>query len=292
VAAGRGVRGPQVRVGAWVTLAVAVAGWPLWVTDATGTRMLIPSPPSRIVSLAPSVTEALWAVGASGQVVGVSSADDYPPEVRTRPRVGGVRVDEERLAALRPDLVVGVRSLQEATLRHLRSTGYRVLAVEANTLEETYALLLFLGQVTGRVQAARAVVEGMRRKESVVARKLQGRRAVRVFVQVWDQPFLTAAAGTVVDDLLRRAGGRNVFSDRRGWPQVSEEEAVARDPECVLVLGEGASRLVRRSAWAHTTAVRRGCVRDVPASWVVRPGPRLVLGLEAIARALHPEVRW
>ncbi len=293
MAVDRRVPGAQVRVCAWVaSLAVAVAGWPLWVRDATGARVLIPSPPSRIVSLAPSVTEIFWAVGASGQVVGVSSADDYPPEVRTRPRVGGVRVDEERLAALRPDLVVGLRSLQEGTLRHLRNAGYRVLAVEANTLDETYATLLLLGQVTGHTQAARRVVEGMRRRESAVARRLQDRRAVRVFVQVWDQPFLTAATGTVADDLVRRARGRNVFSDRRGWPQVSEEEVVARDPECVLVLGGGAERLLRRSAWAHTAAVRRGCVRELPPSWVVRPGPRLVLGLEAMARALHPEVPW
>lgn len=271
---------------------VAAGPWPVRVTDATGAAVVVPAPPSRVVSLAPSVTEVLWAVGAAKQVVGVSNADDYPPEVRTRARVGGVQVDEERLAALRPDLVVGVRGLQESTLRRLRSAGYRVLAVEANSLEETYEVVLLLGRVTGHPDRARAVVGHMRREAERVTSKVKALPAVRVFVQVWDQPFLTAASGTVTDDLVRLVGGRNVFSDRRGWPQVSEEEAVARDPQCVLILGRGAERLRRRPAWAHTSAVRRGCVAELEPSWVVRPGPRLVLGLVAVARALHPEVRW
>jgi len=269
-------------------LAALARPWPLTVLDATGFRLVFHQPPERVVSLAPSVTEVLWAVGAARQVVGVSSADDYPPEVRTRPRVGGVRVDEERLAALRPDLVVGLVSLQATTLLRLRGLGYRVLALESNTLEETYRAIVLLGEVTGHPERAREVVDRMRRTESEVAAKA-GRRRVRVFVQVWDQPFITAAAGTLPDDLVRRAGGVNLFADRKGWPQVSEEEVVARDPECVVVLGRGLDRVRRRPAWVRTAAVRRGCLAEVDPSWVVRPAPRLVLGLRALARVLHPE---
>lgn len=294
MAADRGAVGTQVNVVFLLALFAAATpfAWPVSVTDATGARVVLAAPPRRVVSLAPSVTEVLWAVGAGGQVAGVSSADDFPPEVRTRPRVGGVWVDEERLASLRPDLVVGIRSLQENTLRRLRAAGYVVLAVEANSLEETYEVVLLLGRVTGHLNQAREVVRRMRLEQAGVSQKVRGRPAVRVFVQVWDQPFITAASHTVTDDVVRHAGGHNVFADRRGWPQVSEEEAVARDPACVLVLGKGAERLRRRAAWAHTTAVRRGCVAEVEPSWVVRPGPRLVLGLRAVARVLHPEVRW
>lgn len=280
-----------------VLVAVSVAWgavaprWPLEVVDATGARVVFSAPAARVVSLAPSVTEVLWAVGAADQVVGVSSADDYPPEVRRRPRVGGVRVDEERLAALRPDLVVGLVSLQGPALARLRDLGHRVLALDADTLEQAYALILVLGQVTGHEESARRLVDRMRREEAAVAQRVRGRRRVRVFVQVWDQPFITAGAGTLTDDLVRRAGGQNVFGDRRGWPQVSEEEILVRDPECVVVLGRGADRLRRRAAWAHTAALRRGCVAELDASWLVRPGPRLAKGLQALARVLHPEVR-
>jgi iron complex transport system substrate-binding protein len=275
----------------WLAAGAVALPRPVEVVDATGARVVFPAPATRVVSLAPSVTEVLWAVGAAAQVVGVSSADDYPPEVRGRPRVGGVRVDEERLAALRPDLVVGLVSLQGPALARLRGRGYRVLALDANTLEQTYALVRVLGEVTGHLRSAQEVVDRMRREEAAVAARVRGRPRVRVFVQVWDQPFITAAGETLTDDLVRRAGGRNVFGERRGWPQVSEEEVLARDPECVVVLGRGADRLLRRAAWARTAAVRRGCVAELDASWLVRPGPRAVLGLRALARVLHPEVR-
>jgi iron complex transport system substrate-binding protein len=278
---------------AWAALlAASVPAASLQIVDATGTRVVLPRPAARVVSLAPSVTEVLWALGAGPQVVGVSSADDYPPEVRARPRVGGVRVDEERLASLRPELVVGLLSLQGPVLARLRALGYRVVALEANSLEEVYRSVVLLGEVTGHVEAARRLVDGMRREEAAVTSRLRGRRPVRVFVQVWDQPFITTGGGTFTDDLVRRAGGHNVFADRRGWPQVSEEEIVARDPQCVVVLGKGADRLRRRAAWQHTAALRRGCVGEVDPSWTVRPGPRAVAGLRALARLLHPEVAW
>ena len=268
---------------------LAAATWPLVVTDAMGARVVIPQAPKRVVSLAPSVTEVLWAVGAGAQVVGVSSADDYPPEVRTRPKVGGVQVDEERLVELQPDLVVGLRSLQEGVLRRLRERGLPVLALDAASLDETYGLILMIGRVTGHPGRAEQVVANMRERARAVAVRVAGRPPVRVFVQVWDQPFLTAGRGTLPDDLVRRAGGRNVFADLAGWPQVSEEEVLVRDPECVLVLGRGRERVLARTAWRRTTAVRRRCVAELEPSWVVRPGPRLVLGLAQVARVLHPE---
>ncbi len=275
---------------AWVLLALPLlaAPRPLEVTDATGARVVIRRPPQRLVSLAPSVTEVLWAVGAGRQVVGVSSADDYPPEVRTRPKVGGVQVDEEQLVKLQPDLVVGLRSLQERVLRRLRERGFPVLAVDAASLEETYRVVLLLGQVTGHPSRAGQVVRAMRDRARAVEAQVAGRPFVRVFVQVWDQPFLTAGRRTLPDDLVRRAGGRNVFEDLTGWPQVSEEEVLIRNPECVLVLGKGRDRVLARAAWRRTAAVRRGCVAEVDPAWVVRPGPRLVLGLEQVAKVLHP----
>ncbi len=268
-------------------VSLLAAPWPLVVTDAMGARVVVQQAPRRVVSLAPSVTEVLWAVGAGPQVVGVSSADDYPPEVRTRPRVGGVQVDEERLVRLRPDLVVGLKSLQERVLQHLRERGLPVLAVDATSLEETYRLVLLLGRVLGRFAQAEQVVAAMRDRARKVEAQVAGRSPVRVFVQVWDQPFLTAGRGTLLDDLVRRAGGRNVFADLVGWPQVSEEEVLVRDPECVLVLGRGKDRTLR-PAWRRMAAVRRGCVAELEPSWVVRPGPRLVLGLAQIAKVLHP----
>lgn len=279
-----------------VLLAVGAAlayGAPVTVVDALGQTLVFSTPPRRIVSIAPSVTEILYAIGAQARLVGVSSADDYPPDVRYRPKVGGVQLDFERLASLRPDLVIGVASLQRPTFERLRAMGVRVLAIDPQSLADTYGAILLIGRVVGREAQARAVVAQMRARErDVVLRTMRSRGIPRVYVEVWDQPFLTAARGTYVDDLLRRARGRNIFGDLEGWPQVSEEQILLRDPEVVLVLHGDADRVLRRPAWRSMRAVRERRVHALVTAWVARPGPRLVLGLEQIARLLHPEVGW
>lgn len=266
---------------------------PVTVVDALGQTLVFSAPPRRIVSIAPSVTEILYAIGAQARLVGVSSADDYPPDVRYRPRVGGAQLDFERITALRPDLVIGVASLQRPSLERLQALGVRVLAIDPRSLVETYEAILLIGRVVGREVQARAVVAGMRARErDVVLRAMRSRGIPRVYVEVWDQPFLTAGRGTFVDDLVRRARGRNVFGDLEGWPQVSEEQILLRDPEVILVLHGDADRVLRRPAWQSTRAARSGRVHALVTAWVARPGPRLVLGLEQIARLLHPEVAW
>lgn len=275
-----------------VGAALARAG-PVAVVDALGQTLVFPTPPWRIISIAPSVTEILYAVGAQARLVGVSSADDYPSDVRYRPKVGGVQLDFERIASLRPDLVIGVASLQRSNLERLRAMGIRVLAIDPKSLSDTYEAILLIGRVVGREAQARAVVAQMQARErDVLLRTMRSRGIPRVYVEVWDQPFLTAGRGTFVDDLLRRARGRNVFGDLEGWPQVNEEQILLRDPEVVLVLHGDADRVLRRPAWRSMRAVREGRVHALVTAWVARPGPRLVLGLEQIARLLHPEVGW
>ncbi|MDR5683495.1 MAG: cobalamin-binding protein [Armatimonadota bacterium] len=269
--------------------APAVGASPLVVTDALGQRLVFSAPPRRIVSIAPSVTEILFAIGASSQVVGVSSADDHPPDVRHKPRVGGVHLDYERIASLRPDLVVGVAGLQRPALERLRALGHRVMAIDPRTLRQTYQAILTLGAVTGRAGAAMAVVEGMRGREARVVQAVAGLPRPRVFVEVWDQPFMTAGRDTFVDDLLRLARGANVFGDLVGWPQVSEEQIVARDPEVILSMGTSAQRILGREGWGRIAAVRNRRVYALTPAWVSRPGPRLVLGLEQIASRLHAD---
>lgn len=291
--------GPRrVRCALWllallVALAAPVTAGPVvTVTDAMGQRLVFRTSPQRIVSIAPSVTEILFAVGAAPQVVGVSSADDYPPEVRYKPRVGGVQLDYERIAILRPDLVVGVASLQRPALERLRVLGYRVMAVDPRSLSDTYGTIQMIGRVTGRGGAARVVLDSMRARESRVTHAVAGSPKPRVFVEIWDQPFMTAGRGTFLDDLLRLARGTNIFAELAEWPQVSEEQILARNPQVILTTSPVADRILRREGWQQVAAVRNRRVHELNAAWVARPGPRLVQGLEQIARLLHPDRRW
>jgi len=268
----------------------AAAAFPLTVRDALGRRVTIPRPPQRITSVAPSVTEILFALGLGDNIVGISDADDYPASgLRGKTRVGGVILNVERILALRPDLVIGVAGLQQEQLERLIRLGLPVLAVEARSLEETFAQISLLGRVTGRGAAADRLVGGLRARVAAVERRVRGRVPPRVYVEIWDEPLQTAGAGTFIDDLVRRAGGRNLMADLHGWPQVAPEAVVRRDPEVILLTYAGRQRVAARVGWAGVAAVRRGRIYELDPDLVSRPGPRLVDGLERIARLLHRE---
>lgn len=275
----------------WPVPAAAGAAFPLQLRDALGRQVTVAAPPRRIISVAPSVTEILFALGVGDRLVGIGDADDYPPlGVRGKPRVGGVVLDAERILSLRPDLIVGVASLQRAQLERLIRLRLPVLAVEAESLEETFAQIRLLGQISGAMPAAERVVRLLVGRADAVTRRVRGRSRPRVYVEIWGEPPQTAAVGTYVDDLLRRAGGTNLFGDLRGWPQVSPEAVLRRNPQVVLLTYPGSVGLRRRPGWDQIEAIRRGRVHEVNADLVSRPGPRLVEGLEQIAARLHPHL--
>jgi iron complex transport system substrate-binding protein len=261
----------------------AGGGFPVTIHDAAGRGVTIPAPPRRIVSLAPSVTEILFALDLDAEVVGVSDADDYPPDrVAHKPRIGGVVIDAERVVALQPDLVIGMPSLQRDQLARLGAAGLRVLAVDAASADETLAQIRLLGRATGRVRQAEAVAA--RLAQDLVVPHPGATRTV--YIEVWSEPLVAAARGTLVDDLVARAGGVNIFGDLRGYPQVSAEAVVMRDPQAILLLHPQAGQLARRPGWGSTQAARAHRVHALPASLVTRPGPRIGQGVARIVRAL------
>jgi iron complex transport system substrate-binding protein len=293
VAARENRRSPAALIAALISVLLVAGGWwpvagsaafPIAIRDATGHDVLIPAQPRRIVSLTPSVTEILFALDLDREVVGVSDADDYPPDRVTRKaRVGGVVISIERVVALRPDLVIGIPSLQRDQLARLVAAGLRVLAVDAASADDTVAQIRVLGRATGRMRQAEAVAG--RLADDLAAAHPTVRRSV--YIEVWNEPIIAAARGTLVDDLVGRAGGVNIFSDLRGYPQVSAEAVIVRNPQIIFVLYAQSGGLVRRSAWHTIEAVRTHRVQGLPASLVSRPGPRIGQGLALITRGLQ-----
>lgn len=262
---------------------VGAGAYPMTLTDASGARVTIGTRPVRIVSMAPSVTEVLFALGLDREVVGISDSDDFPPErVRGRPRVGGAVVSLERVMALKPDLVVGMPSLQHDQLVRLRTLRLPVLAVDANSLDGTVELVRLLGRVMGRDQQAADLALLLRRRAAAV----RPSGGLTVYIEVWHEPVLAAGGGTLVDDLVTRAGGANIFGNRRGYVPVPLEVVLSRNPQVILLLYPGRERLRGRPGWTTLDAVRAGRVHDLPTSLVARPGPRVVEGLELIAGLL------
>jgi iron complex transport system substrate-binding protein len=258
------------------------------------------SSPQRIVSLSASNTEILCELGLTEQLVGVDTWSDYPPAVKTLPKVGReLAIDFAAVTALRPDLVVACLSIpgMERNIPRLEVAGLPYVAVEPVGLESIFENIRRLGAATGRGQRAEELVEQMHAKLAAVQQRvaaLAGRP--RVYWEWYPQPLVAAAGKSWMTRIITMAGGENVFADRaEESAKVQVEEVLARRPEVILACWCGArtpptaERVAGRPGWESAPAVQSGRVHVVPEAYFARPGPRLADGLELLASLLHPE---
>ncbi|NLG79976.1 MAG: cobalamin-binding protein [Firmicutes bacterium] len=270
------------------------AGGGITVTDDLGRNVVLPRPPERIISIAPSNTEILFALGLGDRVIGVTDSCDYPVEAKAKPKVGSVQLDYEKIIAMRPDLVVAVGSLQRQAVTRLSELGVTVLAVDPKTIEGVLRAITLIGKATGREDRASEIVRGLSaRMERITQRlaSLKPSERPRVFVEIWNEPLMTAGPGTFIDELVTAAGGQNIAHDAKSeWPEFSPEAVIERDPEVVILTNFNRSEALARRAWHGISAYRTGRVYEVHPDLLVRPGPRLADGLETLARLFHPEL--
>ena len=258
------------------------------VTDELGRKLTLASPPQRIVSLAPSITETLFALGLKDRIVGVTSFCDYPQDVAAVEKVGDTqRPSTERIVALRADLVIASTSSQlEPFVKKLDELGVPVYVSNPRDLEGLLRSIEKIGELTGVGGRARELTAEMRARVEDVASRVEGRGRPPVLILLGTQPLITAGATSFLSDLIRRAGGRSISDDvASDYPQFSLETALARRPE-VIFLQAGESNLPGRLN--ETPAARAGRVFHVNDDLLLRPGPRLVDGLEQIAAKIHP----
>jgi len=288
------------RRGVLVVLALALggaalaAGGPLATHDDLGQQVALAAPARRIVALAPSAVETLFAIGAGECVAATVVEADYPPAVRSLRRVGGwLDPHVESILALRPDLVVVVRGNPRDLADRLRGQGLPVFVSDPRRLRDVMRGLMALGVLTGREREARRRLEALRARVLAVRRRVAGRAPVRAALLVWDDPIIIAGGGAFADDVLALAGAANVgqaFPD--AYPRVDPERLLQLDPEVILVPGADARRLRRiaaRPGIRQTAAARSGRVYGLHPDSIQRPGPRLVDAIEEVARRLHGE---
>lgn len=251
--------------------------------------------PARIVSLAPSVTETLFALGEGGAVVGVSQYCDYPPAAVALPKVGTfLTPNVEAIAALRPDLIVGPSlSSSRREVRALEAMGYPTLTVDDNSLDGIEASIASIGARTAEQAAARDLLRGIRAQIEGVRARLRGARPRRVVMLVGHEPMVAVGRGTFLDDLLRLAAADNIADvSAQNWPRLSIEYIVAMQPEVILDGAMGSDADTPRGFWARypeIPAVRAHRVFGYPQDPTLHPGPRVGQTLELIARLIHPE---
>jgi iron complex transport system substrate-binding protein len=264
--------------------------------DEAGRTITVPDAVTRFISLAPSLTEIVYAIGAGDGLVGRTTYCTYPAEAQKVEAVGDtLKPSIERIIALRPQIVfVSTASQLEAFTNELEAHHIAVYVTDSHDLEGVFHSIERVAEVLGKRPQADELLKQLRARVSSVAEKVKSLPPVRVFYQVSDEPLYTIGREAFITDLIKRAGGVSVTADIPGaWPKYSAESALAAKPEAIILPTGGSMRDANShvaSALKSSPAVANGRVYKINDDHLSRPGPRAVDGLEDLARALHPEV--
>lgn len=253
--------------------------------DDTGRSITLVQPARRIISLAPHVTELIYAVGAGAQLVGADSASDFPAAVANLPRIGDYsRVNFERVAGLNPDLAIGWTSGNRAAdIDKLRQMGIPVLLTDAHRLTDVARLLRLIGSVTAHPAAGEAAARAFEADLGKLRAHHRSTPIRRVFYQVWDKPLMTVGGHHWISDAITLCGGRNVFADlNAASPVVSLEAVVARKPEMIIGGSDAPDMRPMWRRFSRLPAVQRNAIFRIDADALHRPSPRLLDGVRAL----------
>ena len=271
------------------------------ITDQLGRTVTLNGTPQRIISLAPANTEILFALGLGDKVVGVTDYCNYPPEAKNVSSVKGFSTpDIERIVALEPDVVFAAPIHEAKIIPQLEGLGIKVIALAPTTINETYDAIELVGNVTGVQKAADTLVKNMKASINAVTSlvaNLSDEERPNVFYIVWHDPLMTAGGNTLPGQLIELAGGKNIFAESSGYPTVSLEALLDREPDIIIAgtgMGSGADAplnwALNESRLQVTNASKEGKIFSINTDLTGRFGPRIVDALEEMFQLIHPEL--
>ncbi len=268
------------------------------ITDPVGRPLVVPENPTRVIALAPGITEIIYALGQEKRLVGVTQYSTYPPEAEALPRVGSyVRLDIEKIVALEPDLCLATKDGNpKHIIDKIVNLGIPVYVINPRNLQQIMDTITGLGSLLHAEQAAADLVADMaKRIKQVQTQVKKGQHKPRVFFQIDAEPLFSAGTNTFIHELIELAGGINTAAGEVPYPRYSWEDIIVLQPEMVLISsmagGLAPEYLVRSwKQWSLLSAVKNEKIFVVDAELFDRPTPRLVDGLEVIAAIIHPEL--
>ena len=267
------------------------------IKDEVGREVSLLFPPKRIVSLAPNITEILFNLGLDEEIVGVSIHCNFPEKAKNRVQVGSyISLDFEKIISLNPDLIIatGAGNTRDMVDR-LEKLGFKTYVIFPKNFDDILQSIGHIGQVTNREAQARVIIEGMRKRKQRVVELTRGLSLPKVFIQIGEAPMVTVGKGSFADDLIRIAGGENIAGrEKELYPRFGMEEILKRSPEVIIISsmnpkGDYQKILGEWTRWKTIPAVKNGRIHLVDSDLLDRPSPRIIDGLEEIARVLHPE---
>jgi iron complex transport system substrate-binding protein len=268
------------------------------VMDHTGRKVRVPDDPKRVVSLAPSITEIVYSLNSQQRLAGATQYSDYPAEAGNLPSVGSyVYLDLEKIVSLKPDLCIAIKDGNPLSIiRRLEEMGVAVYAVNPRDLDSVMQTITDIGQILGAEQRAGEVVSDMHQRMAGVSKKVDSvSDRPGVFFQIGVDPIVSAGSNIFINELIQKAGGRNLAGRHPGYPRYSVEDVLALAPEIIIVTSMDRQKVFDRvlqqwQQWEDLPAVADDRIHLVDSNLYDRPSPRLVKGLEELARLIHPEL--
>lgn len=278
----------------WTTVSHSAS---LKFIDEVGRKVVVLSPPKRIISLAPNITEILFSLGLDEEIVGVSTHCNFPERAKSKIQVGSyISLDFEKILSLKPDIVIatGAGNTRDMVER-LEKLGFPIYVIFPKNFDGILRSIDQLGKVVDREKEAGAIIQEMKRRRQRVIDLTRGLPRPKVFLQIGEAPIVTVGKGSFADDLIDLAGGENIAREEKEmYPRWSMEEILKRSPEVILISsmnpkGDYQRLLQEWARWRVIPAVKYGRISLIDSDLIDRPSPRIINGLEEIAKILHPE---
>ena len=274
--------------------------FPITLTDDLGNEVTIEEQPEKIVSILPSATEILFALGLDDEIIGVSEHDNYPEAALEKEKIGDMDMNTEKIISLMPDVAFLAKYNYENSaeaIKQLEQLGIKVVIIDTEeSFEAAYESIELIGKATGKTEEAKEIVASMKEQmEQIKEKASQVTEAKKVWVEISPQPDLyTAGQHTYIGEMLNIIGAENVATED-GWYSVNEEEVVKMNPDVIVTtygyyVENAVEQVLSRDGWQEVTAVKNKAVYDVDSDMMTRPGPRLVDGVEELGKAIYPEI--
>jgi iron complex transport system substrate-binding protein len=269
-------------------------------TDDIGRTVQIQGIPQRIISLSPSNTEMVYALGLQDKLVGVTSYDNYPPEVKTKTVVSDYStVNMEKIIDAKPDLVLADSIHEKDTIPALEKLGITVYTITPDSIDTLFNNLKVLGQITGQTKKSAELVSNLKSRIQIVAQKtsiLTDSQKPHILFVTWHDPIWTAGSGTMIQYLIELAGGGNIAGELQGYATITLESVLQQNPQIIIVMSSMGDQntsldFIKSNAQLKSTdALKNNQVYEIDADIFGRTTPRIVDGLETLAKLIHPEL--